>query len=357
MTPSPASLRLERIDGESLESLVHAAGLTVPVEQAPVWDAFDAAVAGRSPWGRLAAYDEHDRPVTVMAFSEYPGRGFRYLWAKHGPLWLEPPTADAEAALRRGLTDYMKTHAPRIAFVRLHMHHEAADLRPLLQSVTYDETVEVDLTPSEDDIMLAMGKTGRKKLRRTLRDEGFALSEERDISREGFEEMYGIYRETADRDGFGIFPAEVYFSMLETLGDAARLFVARRVDTGSPDDAGADGSGAPGRAVSWVLSTFYDGVGQDYYGGSNLEGFETNAALRLKWYILMSLKAEGGTRYDMMGVGSAKAPQLMGVRQFKLQFADETTPVDPAWDVPVKPLIYRALTWALAAKRLLEGRR
>lgn len=357
MTSSPTALRLEPVAGDAFESLVHAAGLTVPVEQAPVWEAFDAAVAGRSPWGRLAAYAENGRPVAVMALSEYPGRGFSYLWAKHGPIWIDAPTADAERALRRGLTDYIGTHAPRIAFVRLHMHHEAADLRPLLQTVTYDETVEVDLTPSEDDVMLAMGKTGRKKLRRAMRDEGFALSEERGISREDFEELYGIYRETADRDGFGIFPAEVYFSMLETLGDAARLFVARRVDTASPENAGAGGPHAAGRAVSWVLSTFYDGVGQDYYGGSNTEGFETNAALRLKWHILMSLKAEGGTRYDMMGVGSAKAPQLMGVRQFKLQFADQTTPVDPAWDVPVKPLTYRALTWALAAKRLVGGRR
>ncbi len=352
MTVSPTSLRIEQIDGDAFEAMVHDTGQAVPIEQAPVWEAFDAAVAGRSPWGRLAAYDDDERPVAVMALSEYPGRGFSYLWAKHGPVWLEAPTADAEQALRRGLTRYIAQHAPRIAFVRLHMHHEAPDLRPLLQSVTYDETVEVDLTPSEDDVMLAMGKTGRKKLRRTLRDEGFLLSEERDISREGFAELYDIYRETADRDGFGIFPAEVYFSMLETLGEAARLFVARR-----SNDAPTDGSGAPGRAVSWVLSTFYDGVGQDYYGGSNLEGFETNAALRLKWHILMSLKAEGGTRYDMMGVGSAKAPQLMGVRQFKLQFADETTPVDPAWDVPVKPMTYRILTWALAAKRLVRGRR
>jgi hypothetical protein len=349
---SPTSLRLEHIDGDAFEALVHAAGLTVPIEQAPVWEAFDASVPGRSPWGRLAVYADDGRPVAVMALSEYSGTGFRYLWAKHGPVWLETPTASAERDLRRGLTGFVATHAPRIAFVRLHMHHEAADLRPLLQTVTYDETVQVDLTPPTDDIMLAMGKTGRKKLRRTLRDEGFALSEERGISREDFGELYDIYRETADRDGFGIFPAEVYFSMLETLGDAARLFVARRVD-----DAGAEGRGGPGRAVSWVLSTFYDGVGQDYYGASNLEGLETNAALRLKWHILTSLKAEGGTRYDMMGVGSARAPQLMGVRQFKLQFADETTPVDPAWDLPVKRPTYALLVGMLRAKRLLRGRR
>jgi hypothetical protein len=335
---------------------VHAAGLTVPIEQAAVWDAFDVAVEGRTPWGRLAAYDADGRAVAVVSLTTYAGRGFAYLWAKHGPIWLTPPTAEAERALRDALRAHVATADSSIVFVRLHAHHEAPDLRPLLQTVTYDETVEVDLTPSEDAIMLAMGKTGRKKLRRTLRDEDFELTEERGISRGGFDELYAIYRETADRDGFGIYPADVYFSMLTTLGDAARLFVARRIGAAESTES-TESSGAPGRAVSWVLSTFYDGVGQDYYGGSNLEGFETNAALRLKWHILMSIKADGGTRYDMMGVGSAKAPQLMGVRQFKLQFADETTPVDPSWDVPVKTLTYRALTWLLAAKRLVRGRR
>ena len=361
-----SSIRLEPISADALEALAHGAGLTVPIEQAAVWDAFDVAVEGRTPWGRLAAYDADGRAVAVVSLTKYAGRGFFYLWAKHGPIWLTPPSADAPSAdaptadaptadaptadSERALRDALRTHVadldPSIVFIRLHAHHEASDLRPLLQTVTYDETVEVDLTPSEDDIMAAMSKTGRKKLRRTLRDEGFDLTEERGISSAGFDELYSIYRETAQRDAFGIYPAEVYYSMLETLGDAARLFVARRTD----------GPGAPGRAVSWVLSSFYDGVGQDYYGGSNLEGFETNAALRLKWHILISIKADGGVRYDMMGVGSAKAPQLMGVRQFKLQFAEETTPVDPSWDVPVKTLTYRALTLALAGKRALRLR-
>lgn len=346
------AILVEPIGPEALEDLADAAGVAVPIEQAAVWDAFDATIAARTPWGRLAAQDASGKVVAVIALTEYEGRGFRYLWAKHGPVWLTPPTAEAERALRDALRAFLKARAPHIAFVRMHAHHEAADLRPLLQSVTYDETVVVDLTPSEDEIMAAMGKTGRKKLRRTLRDEGFLLTEERGISREGFEELYEIYRETAKRDGFGIYPAEVYFSMLAALGDSARLFVARRTD--GPGDVD---STTPGRAVSWVLSTFYDGIGQDYYGASNAEGFETNAALRLKWHILMSLKADGCERYDMMGVGSAKAPQLMGVRQFKMQFADETTPVDPSWDVPVKPMKYRALKLALAAKRLVKGRR
>lgn len=343
MTQPEPALTLHRIDATTLEALVHEAGLRVPVEQAGIWDAYDTAVPGRSPWARLTARTADGTDVAVISLSAYQGRGFTYLWAKHGPVWLSEPSAAAEKALRDALRDFVRKADPKVVMVRMHVHHEARDLKPLLQTVTYDETVTVDLTASEEDMMAAMSKTGRKKLRRTLRDEGFVLTEERGISAEGFAELYAIYKETAQRDGFGIYPANVYLTMLSSLGDAARLFVARR----------SDGPGAPGRAVSWVLGTFYDGVGQDYYGGSNAEGFDTNAALRLKWHILTSLKAEGGVHYDMMGVGSAKAPQLMGVRQFKLQFAEQTTAVDPSWDVVVKPLTYKALSVALAAKRLL----
>ncbi len=347
MTDSPA-FSFAAVPADEFERLAHAAGRSVPVEQAEVWEAYDTAVPGRRPWGRVVARDAGGTARALIALTRFEGRGFTYLWAKHGPVWLlaegEHPSPADEAAFHAGLRAHIAATDPRIAFVRLHAHHRTGDLKPLLQSVTYDETVEVDLTLGEDGMMAAMGKTGRKKLRRTLRDEGFALSEERSISREGFDELYEIYAETARRDGFGIYPASVYYALLTSLGDAARLWVARRTDA----------PGTPGRPVSWVISTFYDGVGQDYYGGSNSEGLETNAALRLKWFILTSLSAEGGRRYDMMGVGSALSPQLMGVRQFKLQFADDTTPVDASWDLPVKPLLYRGLTLALAAKRAVD---
>lgn len=339
MTTAPASVT--EIDAGRLEDLVHAAGAHVPIEQSAVWDAFDAAVDGRQHWRRLQwAPDGEAR--AVISLTRHVGRGFTFLWAKHGPVWLAEPDASAERALRDALRSYVAAEAPGVTFIRLHAA-EAPDLRPVLQIVTYDETVIADLAAGEDAMMAAMSRTGRKKLRRTLRDEGFALSEEHDISREGFEELYAIYAETAKRDGFGIFPAETYHGMLAALGDAARLWVARR----------NDGGGAAGRAVSWVISTVYDGVGQDYYGASNAEGLETNAALRLKWHILTSLAGEGAHTYDMMGVGSARSPQLMGVRQFKEQFGDAVA-CDAAWDVPVKSARYALLTVALWAKRTLH---
>ena len=344
------TMTVERISDERFIELAHAAGHSVPIEQAPVWDAFDRHVPGRKPWGRFAVHaGDASRPLAIIAFTEYTGRGFRYLWAKHGPLWVGEQTPAAERALRDALRHFVASIDPGITFVRLHAKHPAPDLQDLLQTVTYDETVVVDLQRSEDEIFASFSKTARKKLRHTLADTALVCEEETGLSREAFDELYAIYRETASRDAFGIYDADLYFAMLESLGPHARVFVARRHDSGPPEK-----PRTPGRAVSWILSTVYDGVGFDYFGGGNAESLECNAALRLKWHILATLQAEGVSSYDMMGVGSARAPQLMGVRQFKLQFVDETTVVDGAWDVPIRRARYRALRLLLAAKHLLR---
>lgn len=346
MTKSPAQLRLESIEGDALESLVHAAGLTVPIEQALVWEAFDAAVAGRSPWGRLAAYDEHDNPVAVMALSEYPGRGFSYLWAKHGPVWLEKPTPDAERALRRGLVDHIGAHAPRFAFVRLHTHHDASDLRPLLQTVTYDRTVVVDVRIPAEEYLASLSKKFRYTVRQALKHDDIAVADETEEATADFGELHAIYLETAERDGFGIFDAEVYRGMLEALAPHARVFVARR--TGGDDERG--------RAIAWAIVTDYDGAANYVYAGANREAREVDATVRLLWEVLEILRTEGIRTFDMGGVDSERAPSLAGVGLFKRKWGAESE-VDPAWDVPVKPMTYRVLTWALKAKRLLRGRR
>ncbi|WP_062077221.1 lipid II:glycine glycyltransferase FemX [Demequina globuliformis] len=341
-----ATLRISEISTDDFVALARTGDHPVPIEQGPAWDAYDAAVEGREHWRRLEI-TAGDEPVAVISLSAYEGRGFRYLWARHGPVWLTDQTPDRERLVRSALVNYLRQEAPWAAFVRLHAKHPAKDLHELLQTVTYDHTIILDLTPDEDQILASFSKRGRYKVRRTLKDEAMTVTEESGCTPEEFEELYAIYRETAERDGFGIFPASVYLEMLESLGEHVRLWVARRHDTGK------DGDLTPGRAVSWVLSTVYDNAGCDTYAAGNTEARDTNAAVRLKWEIITALKAEGVTQYDLMGVGSDRAPTLMGVREFKQQFG-EIVYVDPAWDVALKPLRYRLLGWALKAKRALR---
>src|SRR5699024_7342270 len=141
--------------------------------------------------------------------------------------------------------------------------------------------------------------------------------------------------ETGQRDGFGISDSEMYWTMLQTLGtEHGRIFVTRR----------------EGRPLAWAIVTVHDDQAVYYYGASSAEGRKAWAADLLHWRIMQTLMAEGVASYDFMGTASDRAPGLGGVTEFKRKFAPEVD-TDGAWDVPVRPRLYRALVAALAAKR------
>lgn len=344
-------MRIEPVDDTTFLEHAHAAGINLPIEQSPVWDQFDAVVPGRQPWGRLVVLDG-ETPVALVALSRYQGRGFTYLWGRHAPVWLSPadqrPTAQQERQLRDALGTYLRSASPRDAFVRLHAWNPGTDIVPILQTITYDRTVIVDLTKNEDDRMAALSRSTRKKLRKVLDDAAVTITDETASAREDFSELYAILEETAERDAFGVFPQSVYQSMVRALGEHARVFVARRSDTGE------DGTLEPGRAVSWLLSVVNGTHGVNFYSGQTAEGRATNIGVRLRWHVFGELAAAGVKTYDLMGVDSPMAPSLKGVGEFKRQFGPEVE-VDPAWDLPLKPLLYRALKTSLALKRNARG--
>ena len=63
------------------------------------------------------------------------------------------------------------------------------------------------------------------------------------------------------------------------------------------------------------------------------------------------LRAEGVRAYDLMGIDSARVPELAGVREFKSKF-DARGPVEVpgAWDLPVRPHAYAVLERVLGLK-------
>lgn len=324
---------LAAIDAETFDRLSQQVAL--PIEQSPYWDAFDEALDGREPW-RTFAVRAGEEAWCVVRLSLYSGRGFSYLWAKHGPVWLTEPTPEREAEVRRLLVSAIRQARPRTAFVRLHARHRAEDTRELLQTMTYDQTVIVDLRGSEDEIFADMRQRGRRCIRKGLKDQTLAVTEETGLTRQDFAALYEVLVETGARDGFGIADEHVYWTMLQTLGaQRARLFVTRR----------------EGRPLAWAIVTVHDQQGMYYYGASNAEGRKAWAADLLHWRIMQTLKAEGVQCYDFMGTASDRAPELAGVTEFKTKFTSEQTPVDGAWDVPVQPLVYQGLHRALAAKR------
>lgn len=322
------------------EYLRLAAGTPLPVEQAPVWDRFDDVVPGRRPWGRLAFYDGEDLAALVsLARFALPG-SLAFLWAKMGPVWVLEPTPERERALREQLVAALRRVDPRVAYVRMHVWHDADDVAPLMQGITYDRTVVVDLRRSEEEIFAAMKSTGRRAIRKALSDDSLRVAEETGIDRQAFGALYDVLLETGGRGGYGLYDAERYYQMLTTLGpDHARLFVVRRAD----------------RPLAWALVTQNDGHAVYSVGASNEEARHAYAMDLLHWRIIQTLHGEGLAAYDLAGAGSERYPGLNSLTQFKTKFEKTVIDTAPLRDVPVRPWLYRALRAGRDAKHRVRG--
>lgn len=331
------------IDDDAFLAAAGAAGVHVPLEQSPVWDRFDAVTRGRDHVARLAVGPEGGDPIALISLTAYAVRGVAYLWARHAPIMLADASAATELAVRRALVRHARAAWPQVAFLRLHAAHRAPDLRPLLQTVTYDRTVIIDVQRPADEYLASLSKKFRYTVRKALGHDDVTVTDETAAAAADFSELYAVYEETAERDGFGIFDAEVYRGMVEALAPHARVFVARRTAPDAP---------APGRALAWAIVTDYDGAASYVYAGATREARDTDASVRLLWDALAVLRAEGVRTFDMGGVDSPLAPTLAGVGLFKRKWGAEAE-VAPAWDVPVRPIVYRGLALALAAKRTL----
>ena len=324
------------MDDEAFVAAAAQASIDLPLEQTPSWDPFDRAADGRDPWAKLIWFVD-EQPRAFIALTKMKGRGFTYLWAKHGPVWAGPePTYSEERALRAGLRSFVRGRDKTIGFVRLHSFHRSDDLRELLQSVTYDRTIILDLTKDEDQLLAEMKKRGRRDVRKALRDETMVAADETARALEVFPELYQLLVETGERDSFGISPRLTYEQMLSSLGpEHCRLYTVRR----------------EGRPLCWGIVTTTPTQATYYYAASSAEGRKSLAPDMLVWSMMCMLRDAGKRSFDMMGIDSERAPQLAGVRGFKTKFTERITEVPGAWDYPIYPLYYRGLVGALAAKR------
>ena len=342
MVSAVAPFSVREATADEFLALARKSAHPLPIEQGAAWDAFDAAVEGREHLGRVVVSDASGEPVALVSLTRYRVRGFPYLWARHAPVMLTDATADLELAVRQAMVAHVRAEWPDTLFVRLHATHHAPDLLPLLQTVTYDKTVILDLTVDADTYLAGLSKKFRYTVRQALGHDDVVVADETDLDRSDFDELYAVYLETAGRDGFGIYDADVYWAMIEALRPHVRVFVARRTDVP-----------ARGHAIAWGIITLFDGGATYYYAAANAEARELDATVRLLWDALAALRAAGATHFDMGGVDSELAPTLAGVGLFKRKWGAEAA-IAPAWDVPLRPFAYRMLVMMLRVKRALR---
>jgi len=275
---------------------------------------------------------------------EYAGNQSSADWGADPQRALSGKLLDIAAALKREL--------PRgCAFIRFDLPHyrESSPMqelpRPLRKSssdVQPPDTVLVDLSPREDEMLAAMKPKWRYNVKLAeKKDVTISSVDSRTASAleidSGIERFYGLYRETAARDRIALHGQKYYrglfqFAAEDPTAPAVRLYFAEH----------------GGRPLAAIIVL----VGQDQavylYGASGNEGRNLMPAYALQWRAMRDAKAAGCSSYDLFGIPPNDDPghPMHGLYRFKTGFGGRVIHRLGCWDYPLNGLLYGGFSLA-----------
>lgn len=255
--------------------------------------------------------------------------GLRYLLCGYGPV------ARDEAAMSTAIMSTLAA-AKELGtdFVRIEPHANISTKEMLklggrpVAEVDPQHTRVLDLTQPESKLRFDLASGHRNLINGTKRR---GISVRLTIKQSDFEVFQAMLAETAKHSNVTFYPASYYqklWSVLQPLG-IAKLYVAE----------------VAGRPVAAAL--FYDWEGTRYYmhaGAHQQQNRQAKASVSLVWQAILDAKTAGLKRFDLWGVAPADevGHRLASLSRFKVAFGGKPVDYLGTWDIPVKPLKYRA---------------
>lgn len=345
-----------------------AAGLTQRVvDEADAWHGALAALPAPQPlqswpWGAQKARwgwsmtpllweDRAGAPRAAALILRRPLRGtpFSLLYVPRGPLldW-------ADTGLRRRVLDDLQVVARRQRAIALKIdpflaqatgvepveapvgRAVAADLeargwRFSAEQIQFRNTVTLDLSLAEDDLLASFHQKTRYNIRYAAR-KGVVV---REATAADWPTLLAMYRTTADRNEFTVRPDAYYLDYWRAFADAGmgQGFLAE-VD---------------GEPVAGVMILRCHDVAIYKDGASTGQARRLMPNYLLQWEAIRWAKTQGCCLYDFWGAPDLFDPadNMWGVWRFKSGFNGEVVRTIGAWDFPTFGPLYRAYTSVL----------
>ena len=217
------------------------------------------------------------------------------------------------------------------------------------EQVQFRNTVLIDLTPAEEEILARMKQKTRYNIRLAER-KGITI---RLGTREDVSMLYRMYAETAVRDGFVIrdesYYRKTWEAFLEFPDTPASIENSRvQADQDHPvaEALIAEFEDAP---VAGLLQFRFGGKAWYLYGMSRDLHREKMPNHLLQWEAIRRAKSAGCRIYDLWGAPEVfdRSDSLAGVYRFKAGLGGQYTRYIGAWDYPVRRFIYLLYTHIL----------
>jgi len=192
------------------------------------------------------------------------------------------------------------------------------------EQVQFRNTVTLDLTKSEEELLAAM----KQKTRYNVRLAGRKGVSVRSGTAEDFEMLYRMYVETAVRDGFTIRGKKYYLAVWHSFFEGG-MFVPLIAEV-------------EGEPVAGLMLFYYGGTAYYLYGMSRDLHRKLMPTYLLQWEAVRTAKEKGCTSYDLWGAPNVfdGSDSMAGVYRFKRGLGGEVVRTVGAWDMSLRPLVY-----------------
>lgn len=296
-------------------------------------------------WGEVkAAHNWHVERVFIYNDSTVIGAAqllIRKLpWPLNAIVYV-PRGPVADESNRTVILDALANHAK-------HAHHAAvmtiephwrsmpksSDWQLSRNTILIPHTLILDLSKSEDELLVPMAKKTRQYIRKSMKE---GTEVRRVTKRDELAACLAIYKQTAERAGFAIHSDQYYYDIFDKLGDHSPVFAAFEA----------------GKPVAFLWLAISGAIAFELYGGVTDRGQELRANYALKWHTILTMREWGIDEYDMNGLLND------GISKFKQSFADHEDTLAGTYDKPLSPYFViwdKGLPFAKKLLRKLKNR-
>ncbi len=250
---------------------------------------------------RLGIYDK--KLLAVALVYKVSARRGTFLFVPHGPVMIEGLTPqDKKEILQLMLTHLVENVAEkeRASFIRFSPILDRSDenvavfadmgFREAPIHMHPEVTWELNIAPSEEELLMGMRKTTRYLIRQAQKNTDIEVIKSNNI--EDLKLFWPVYRETARRHHFVVFPEkylECEFNVLSADREILMFFGKYK-----------------GRVVSAAIFVFWQGICFYHHSGSLKKFNKIPISYLLQWEAIKEAKKRGCSAYNFWGI----APEI-----------------------------------------------
>ena len=300
------------------------------------WGEFNVA-QGYKIW-RLGVYNRETLFAVVMAIKITARRG-TFLFIPHGPVTIDGTAADRQEILKLFLLhiqDAIKEE--KISFLRVapvwqrtpenESVFEDSKFRQAPIHMHPEVTWELNIAPTENEILAGMRKTTRYLIKQALKNPDIVI--ERSTNPDDLKYFWPVYKETAERHNFVVFSEKYLMAEFEIFvkDNQIELFLGKY----------------KGEVVSAALFVFWQGTCVYHHSGSLSKFNKIPVSYLLQWEAIRTAKAKGCVAYNFWGVSpDVKTPEdaassrhpWAGLSLFKMGFGGSLKEYVKTQDLPI----------------------